>query len=109
MSPVGARPCSGAPFAAASRIGSVRISMAEIRALIAAAGNGSRAGLAYPKTLHPVLGRPILLRLIETLAPIDPHPVVVVSPSGREPIAECLEAAGVAADLIIQEKPTGMG
>jgi bifunctional UDP-N-acetylglucosamine pyrophosphorylase / glucosamine-1-phosphate N-acetyltransferase len=83
--------------------------MAEIRALIAAAGSGSRAGLAYPKTLHPVLGRPILLRLIETLAPLDPYPVVVISPSGREPIARCLEEAGVAADLVIQEEPTGMG
>jgi bifunctional N-acetylglucosamine-1-phosphate-uridyltransferase/glucosamine-1-phosphate-acetyltransferase GlmU-like protein len=83
--------------------------MAEIRALIAAAGTGSRAGLPYPKTLHPVLGRPILLRLVETLAPIDPHPTIVVSPSGRAPIADCLAEAGVAADLIVQDRPTGMG
>jgi bifunctional N-acetylglucosamine-1-phosphate-uridyltransferase/glucosamine-1-phosphate-acetyltransferase GlmU-like protein len=83
--------------------------MAEIRVLIAAAGVGSRAGLPYPKTLHPVLGRPILLRLIETLAPVDPHPTIVVSPAGREPIAACLAEAGVDADLLIQERATGMG
>lgn len=83
--------------------------MAEMRALIAAAGSGSRAGLPYPKTLHAVLGRPILLRLVETLAPVDPYPTIVVSPSGEAPIAECLAAAGVAAELVVQERPTGMG
>ena len=83
--------------------------MTEVRALIAAAGSATRAGLPYPKTLHPVRGRPILLRLIDRLASIDPHPTVIVSPAGREPIAACLAGAGVAADLVEQARPTGMG
>lgn len=83
--------------------------MTKVRALIAAAGSGTRAGLPYPKTLHPVRGRPILLRLIEQLSAVDPHPTVIVSPSGRAPIADCLADAGVAADLVEQAEPTGMG
>ena len=83
--------------------------MTNIRALIAAAGSGSRAGLPYPKTLHDVRGRPILLRLLDRLASVDPHPTVIVSPSGRAPIAACLSDAGIAADLVVQAKPTGMG
>jgi bifunctional UDP-N-acetylglucosamine pyrophosphorylase/glucosamine-1-phosphate N-acetyltransferase len=80
-----------------------------VRVLIAAAGGGTRAGLPYPKTLHPVDGRPILVRLIETLRHLDARPVIVTSPSGREPIAACLADHGLAADLIEQERPTGMG
>ena len=83
--------------------------MTEVRALIAAAGSATRAGLPYPKTLHPVRGRPILLRLIDRLAPFDPHPTVIVSPAGRAPIAACLAEAGAAADLVDQAHPTGMG
>ena len=83
--------------------------MPELRALIPAAGTGSRAGLPYPKTLHPVLGRPILVRLLELLRPFDPRPTVVTSPSGKAPIAECLVEHGLEADLVVQQAPTGMG
>lgn len=83
--------------------------MPELKVLIAAAGSGSRAGLPYPKTLHPVLGRPILLRLLDLLRPLDPRPVVVVSPDGRRLVAQCLSEAGADAEIVEQERPTGMG
>jgi bifunctional N-acetylglucosamine-1-phosphate-uridyltransferase/glucosamine-1-phosphate-acetyltransferase GlmU-like protein len=83
--------------------------MPEVRALIAAAGTGSRAGLPYPKTLHPVLGKPILIRLLDTLKPVDPEPTVIVSPAGRDQVVRCLAEHGAAASLIEQPAPTGMG
>lgn len=83
--------------------------MAETRALIAAAGRGSRAGLPYPKTLFPVQGKPILLRICDMLRPYDAQPTIIVSPSGAGPIGECLEKAGFAAHLIRQPEPKGMG
>jgi len=83
--------------------------VAEIRVLIAAAGSGTRAGLPYPKTLHPVQGRPILVRLIELLRPVDPRPALIVSPAGRRLIQACLGEHGLAADLVEQSSPTGMG
>lgn len=83
--------------------------MTDVRVLIAAAGAGSRAGLPYPKTLHPVRGQPILVRLIELLRPIDPAPTVVVSPAGRDAIAAVLREHGLAAELAEQPAPTGMG
>lgn len=83
--------------------------MTETRVLIAAAGAGSRAGLPYPKTLHPVRGVPILVRLIRLLQAIDPRPAVVVSPSGRAPIEACLEQFGLDAELIEQSRASGMG
>jgi bifunctional UDP-N-acetylglucosamine pyrophosphorylase/glucosamine-1-phosphate N-acetyltransferase len=83
--------------------------MADIRALVAAAGRGTRAGLLYPKTLFPIQGKPILVRVAELLAPYDPHPTIIVSPDGQEPIRECLDAVGVAAHLVVQPEPRGMG
>lgn len=83
--------------------------MAEICALVAAAGRGTRAGLPYPKTLFPIQGKPILVRVAELLAPYDLHPTVIVSPNGYQPIQECLDASAVAAHLIVQPEPRGMG
>lgn len=82
---------------------------ARLRALIAAAGSGTRAGLPYPKTLHLVLGRPILVHLLERLRPHDACPLVVVSPSGRGAVEAALGAHGTSAELVVQPEPTGMG
>ncbi len=83
--------------------------MAEICALVAAAGRSTRAGLPYPKTLFPIQGKPILVRVAELLAPYDLHPTIIVSPDGQEPIRECLDAAGVTSHLVVQPEPCGMG
>jgi bifunctional UDP-N-acetylglucosamine pyrophosphorylase / glucosamine-1-phosphate N-acetyltransferase len=83
--------------------------MAEIRALVAAAGRGTRAGLPYPKTLFPLQGRPILVRIMELLVPYDREPTVIVSPDGEAPVSECLSAAHCSAHLVVQPSPKGMG
>lgn len=83
--------------------------MAELKVLIAAAGRGTRAGLPYPKTLHPVQGRPILVRILDLLARYDAVPTVVVSPEGHGLIAECLQAHGKRACLVEQSSALGMG
>lgn len=83
--------------------------MSELRVLIAAGGKGSRAGLPYPKTLYPVQGKPILVRIHELLAHLDPAPTVVVSPSGRFDVASCLAEYGLGAHLVVQAEPRGMG
>lgn len=83
--------------------------MDRIFVLVAAAGRGTRAGLPYPKTLFPLQGKPILVRIAELLACYDLSPTVIVSPEGFEPIRQCLEAAGVSAHLVEQPAPNGMG
>lgn len=83
--------------------------MAELRALVAAAGRGTRAGLPYPKTLFPVQGKPILIRIADLLSPYDAQPTIIVSPDGREPIRASLSAHGKEAHLVVQAEPRGMG
>lgn len=83
--------------------------MAEARVLIAAAGAGSRAGLPYPKTLHPVEGRAILGRILDLVGSLDTEPTIVVSPKGKPAIAAFLKQMGARAFLMTQQSPTGMG
>lgn len=83
--------------------------MAKLCALIAAAGRGSRAGLSYPKTLHPIQGKPILIRLAEVLAIYDKKPTIIVSQDGEKPIRKCLAEHGLAFYLVVQSQPRGMG
>jgi len=78
-------------------------------ALIAAAGRGTRAGLPYPKTLFEVQGQPILLRVVQALAPHVGDLVVVASPDGAGPVGECLRGAEVPARIAVQPEPLGMG
>lgn len=83
--------------------------MPSVRVLIAAAGAGRRAGLPYPKTLHPVGGVPILIRLLDRLQVIDERPTVVVSPAGHTEIEQCIAEHDRMAELVVQPAPTGMG
>ena len=83
--------------------------MAEIRALVAAAGRGTRAGLPYPKTLFPIQGKPILVHIAELLYLYDTTPTVIVSPEGAAPVQQCLDAVGLRAHLVVQPAPIGMG
>lgn len=80
-----------------------------MRVLIAAAGRGSRAGLPYPKTLFPIQGHPILVRILNLLSPYDPNPAIIVSPEGKELVQSELDARHLDAELIVQPSPKGMG
>jgi bifunctional UDP-N-acetylglucosamine pyrophosphorylase/glucosamine-1-phosphate N-acetyltransferase len=83
--------------------------MSKICALVAAAGSGSRASLPYPKTLFQIRGKPILIWITELLALYDRCPTIIVSQNGQAPIQECLNAWDMAAHLVLQPEPRGMG
>ena len=83
--------------------------MLNLRALVAAAGRGTRAGLSYPKTLFPIQGLPILVRIAHLLQPYDEKPTVIVSPEGQDIVAQRLSDHAVAAELVVQSEPLGMG
>jgi bifunctional UDP-N-acetylglucosamine pyrophosphorylase/glucosamine-1-phosphate N-acetyltransferase len=80
-----------------------------LHVLVAAAGRGSRAGLPYPKTLYPVEGVPILLRIMALVAPYDSVPTLIVSQQGKDQIYCAIESNSVNANLVVQPEPLGMG
>ena len=54
--------------------------MSKVRIVILAAGKGTRMKSELPKALAPLLGKPLLLHLLESVdkATIDKKPIVVV-------------------------------
>jgi len=75
-------------------------------ALVLAAGQGTRMRSSLPKVLHPLAGRPMLLRVLDALAQAGfPCPTVVVGyQAGR------IEAAiGDRCRYVVQEKQRGTG
>lgn len=74
--------------------------------VIPAAGRGSRLGADGPKALAEVAGRPMLGWLLERYRPYVERFVVVASPDGEAAIRQTL--AGEAAEVAVQETPTGM-
>ena len=85
------------------------ISMSDYSVLIAAAGNGTRSGLSYPKTLYPVRGKPILIHLLALFSSFSSSSSVVVSPKGKNKVHECLQESNFHPHLITQPSPKGMG
>lgn len=83
--------------------------MIKVKALVAAAGRGTRAGLSYPKTLFSIKGLPILVRLARLLCTYDQNPTVIVSPEGKGPIQQCISDHSLTAQLVVQSEPRGMG
>ncbi len=53
-------------------------------AIVLAAGAGTRMGSDVPKPLHQIAGRAMLLRVLDALADVDAHPVVVVIGHGAD-------------------------
>ncbi len=58
-----------------------------VAAVVLAAGQGMRMKSAIPKVLHPIAGRPMLLHLLDNVAPIGADPTVVVVGPGMEAVA----------------------
>lgn len=83
--------------------------MGKFSVLIAAAGRGTRSGLSYPKTLFPINGKPILIRILERFTVYDSCPTVIVSADNQNSIKNALNNAQLNAHLVEQIHPNGMG
>ena len=76
------------------------------RAVILAAGQGTRMRSARPKVLHPLAGRPMLLHIVETATAATGRPPVVVLSPGQPAVREAVEGL---AEVVIQPEPRGTG
>lgn len=75
-----------------------------LRAVVLAAGLGTRMRSSTPKVLHPICGRPLLAYVLDAARSITgQRPLVVISP----PVAVIAEVFADFADFAIQAKPRG--
>jgi len=76
------------------------------RAVVLAAGQGTRMRSRLPKMLHPLAGRPLVLHALDTAAQVTAtRPLAVVSPAQPEVRA----AVEPYADVVEQPEPRGSG
>ncbi len=85
--------------------------MEGFRAVILAAGKGTRLKSELPKVLHPLFGKPLLLRVLDTLNCLNVEEACVIVGHGREQVAEALNAdeAACAVRAVVQEPQLGTG
>lgn len=76
------------------------------RAVILAAGEGTRMRSALPKVLHPLAGRALIDHVIDAAIAVTGRPPVVVVGPGR---ADVVAAIGDRADCVEQAEPRGTG
>lgn len=79
-----------------------------IKLLIPAAGKGERTGLNFPKTIYRLNNKPILINILDTCHNIDNNPIIISSPKGVKKIEDILKEYSKKAEILIQNKPTGM-
>ena len=76
--------------------------------IVPAAGRGSRLGVAGPKALVPVAGRPMLEHLLQRHRPFVDRFIVVVAPSAMDRFAAFAAGQDTPIDFVAQPHPTGM-
>jgi len=78
----------------------------EIRAVVLAAGQGTRMKSSLPKVLHPILGKPLVWFSLEAARQATGTKPVVVVGHGAEKVRE---AIGDAAEYVLQAEQLGTG
>ncbi len=76
-------------------------------AVILAAGKGVRMRSSLPKVMHPVLGRPMVQYVIDTVRSIGADKVDLIVGYGRERLTEIL--AGQDLGFVVQDQQLGTG
>jgi bifunctional UDP-N-acetylglucosamine pyrophosphorylase/glucosamine-1-phosphate N-acetyltransferase len=78
----------------------------EVRAVILAAGQGTRMRSKLPKVLHPILGKPLVWYSLEAALQASGTKPVIVIGHGAEEVRKSL---GDAAEFVLQEEQLGTG
>ena len=81
--------------------------LSKIAAIVLAAGQGTRMKSARHKVLHPIAHKPMLLHILDALAPLAPAAQVVVVGAGRDQVEAAL--SGHAVSLAVQAEQHGTG
>jgi bifunctional UDP-N-acetylglucosamine pyrophosphorylase / glucosamine-1-phosphate N-acetyltransferase len=75
--------------------------------VVLAAGQGTRMKSPRAKVLHPLMGRPLLAHLLESLAALEADRTVVVVGHQAEAVSAVARASG--AEVVLQEPQRGTG
>lgn len=87
------------------------LSQKPVKAVIMAAGKGTRLKSDLPKVLHPLFGKPLLIRVLDTLSQLHVQEACAIIGHGREQVGETLSAyqAHYPVRSVVQEPQLGTG
>ncbi len=82
-----------------------------LKAIIMAAGKGTRLKSDTPKVLHKLFEKPLLARVLETLQTLEPAEVAVILGHGRDQVQTVLDGLvfGFPMYTVVQEPQLGTG
>lgn len=83
--------------------------MLRVRAVVLAAGKGTRMKSALPKVLHPLLGKPMLAYALEAAQQATGAPPVVVIGHAADQVREGIQPYAPDATFVLQDPPQGTG
>ncbi len=78
-----------------------------IRIVVLAAGLGKRMKSALPKVLHAIGGKPMLVRVLDTAAPLSEKPPIVIHGSDASDLKSSLSNRDI--DWVLQSEQRGTG
>ncbi len=80
--------------------------------ILMAGGEGKRMNSNLPKVLHPVLGKPMLVRILETVQKVSPSKILIVTGKHHSTIQQTLKpilSKNSNIEFIQQPSPLGTG
>jgi bifunctional N-acetylglucosamine-1-phosphate-uridyltransferase/glucosamine-1-phosphate-acetyltransferase GlmU-like protein len=66
------------------------LALSETHIVVLAAGQGTRMKSSLPKVLHPIAGRPMIERVLETASALDPSTITLIVGHKAEAIRDRL-------------------
>jgi bifunctional UDP-N-acetylglucosamine pyrophosphorylase/glucosamine-1-phosphate N-acetyltransferase len=81
------------------------MSQPRFAAIILAAGSGTRMQSGFPKVVHPIAGRPMIMHLLGALEPLQPAAAVAVIGAQMDAVARLVAPVETA----VQDPPLGTG
>lgn len=87
------------------------MSAKQFKAVIMAAGKGTRLKSDLPKVLHPLFGKPLLVRVLDTLGKLNVQEACAIIGHGREQVTETLNSyeSAYTVRTVVQEPQLGTG
>ncbi len=85
--------------------------MGSVHAIVMAAGKGTRLKSELPKVLHPLFGKALLRRVLDTLSQLSVQQTYVIVGHGRDQVEQALATwqLPLALQIVVQEPQLGTG
>jgi bifunctional UDP-N-acetylglucosamine pyrophosphorylase/glucosamine-1-phosphate N-acetyltransferase len=83
--------------------------MSNLAVIILAAGKGTRMKSTEPKVLHPLAGRPMILHVMDALAPLEMTKTIVITGHEAKKVEDAIHASYPQAECIRQIEQLGTG